>query len=341
MLTVLRQKYAPQLAELNEIMLNELARWRNRDIERLWSVTYTQLQRHGKQLRPLLSLMMADHLGGEPRTVVPAAASVEFYHMASLVLDDVQDHSEIRRGEPTVSATVSSSMAVNVALFVRSLSYHLVNRCTDHDPADRLRIHQELDHAATHLILGQSIDIGWHENWYESYRDFPYRKMVEGKSGALFGCAAAVGACASKADPGVVFAARDYGIAFGALYQMVDDYLDVFGDETVLRRPRFDDFREGKMTGPVICLLSALDDEGRGKDVDLVLARLTDRNPAAIGWDWLLELMDDYDVAGQLRKQMSECAARLAEPTVQPGRSSCSGNFAQLVELIVAPACRQ
>jgi len=340
MLAALRQEYAPHLAELDQIMLSELARWQSTDIERLWSLTHAQLQRHGKQLRPLLSLMMTEYLGGEPRAAIPAAASVEFYHMASLVLDDMQDHSEVRRGEPTISASASASTAVNVALFVRSLSYHLVNRCTDQDSAERLRIHQELDGAATHLILGQSIDIGWQENWYSSYRDFPYLRMIEGKSGALFGCAAAVGACASKADPAVISAARDYGTAFGVLYQMVDDYLDVFGDETVLRRPRFDDFREGKMTGPVISLLSALQDEGRGRDIDLVLAGLTGHDPAARDWGWLLGLMHEHDVAGKLRKDISERASRLAEPTIGPGRSSRAGNFAQLVELIVAPACR-
>lgn len=339
MLAALRQKYAPHLAELDQIMLEELTRWRSREIERFWSLTHTQLQRHGKQLRPVLSLMMTDHLGGDLRAVVPAAASVEFYHAASLVLDDVQDHSEIRHGEPTISARVGASTAVNVALFVRSLSYHMINRCAEQDSADRLRIHQELDHAATHLILGQSIDIGWHENWYRSYRDFPYLRMIEGKSGALFGCAAAVGACASKAYPEVISAARDYGTAFGVLYQMVDDYLDVFGDESVLRRPRFDDFREGKITAPVISLLSALRDQGREKDVDLVLARLADRHPAASDWEWLLRLMREQNVADMLRKQISERAAHLAEPVIGPGRRGDAGNFAQLIELITAPAC--
>jgi geranylgeranyl pyrophosphate synthase len=332
--------YAPHLAEVNQIMLSELARWRSTEIERLWSLTQAQLARRGKQLRPLLSLMMTDYLGGEARAVIPAAASVEFYHMASLVLDDVQDHSEIRRGEPTVNASAGPSTAVNVALFVRSLSYHLVNRGTEADSAQQLRIHQELDHAATLLILGQSIDIGWQENWYDSYRDFPYQKMIEGKSGALFGCAAAVGACVSRAGPEAIRAARDYGTAFGALYQLVDDYLDVFGDGTVLRRPKFDDFREGKMTAPVICLLGSLQDEVREKDVELVLAELTDGNPAPDS-ACLLDLMAKHDVAGKLRKQISGRASRLADPAIRSGRRSCAAGFGQLVELIVAPVCRE
>ena len=116
MLAALHARYATHLAELDRLMLDELARWRSADIDRLWTLTQAQIERHGKRLRPLLALTMAEYLGGDPRIAVRGAASVELYHTASLILDDVQDHSEIRRGEPTVSASVSASTAVNVAL---------------------------------------------------------------------------------------------------------------------------------------------------------------------------------------------------------------------------------
>jgi geranylgeranyl pyrophosphate synthase len=338
MLAALRRQYAPHLAELDQIMSRELARWRSADIEQLWSLTHAQLQRRGKQLRPLLSFMMADHLGGDPAAAIPAAAGVEFYHLASLILDDVQDHAEIRRGEPTVAASAGASTAVNMALFVRSLSYHVVHQGTAHDPAQRVLIHQELDHAATHLILGQSIDIGWHEKWYENYREFPYLRMIEGKSGALFGCAAAAGACAIKASLGDVDAARDYGVSFGVLYQMVDDYLDVFGEEGVLHRPQFEDFREGKMTAPVIRLLFALRDDGHQDEEALVLTGLAGRDPPAGGWGWLLELMRVHDIGGQMRKEISERASCLAESAVASGHDASAGCLAGLVKFIVAPA---
>ena len=338
MLAALRQQYAPHLAELDHVMSGELARWRNVDIERLWSLTDAQLQRRGKQLRPLLSFMMADYLGGEPASAIPAAASVEFYHMASLILDDVQDHAEVRRGEPTVNVSVGASTAVNMALFVRSLSYHVVHQATVQDAVQRLFIHQELDHAATHLILGQSIDIGWHEKWYESYREFPYLRMIEGKSGALFGCAAAAGACAVKASPGDVNAARDYGVSFGVLYQMVDDYLDAFGEVGVLHRPQFEDFREGKMTAPVIRLLSALHDDGHEEEEAHVLAGLAGRDPQAGGWGWLLELMRVHDIAGRMIKEISERASFLAESAVFSGHGASAGCLAGLVKFIAASA---
>jgi hypothetical protein len=107
----------------------------------------------------------------------------------------------------------------------------------------------------------------------------------------------------------------------------------------VLRRPRFDDFREGKMTGPVISLLSTLQDEGRCSDVDRVLSGLASHNTGAGSWGWLLELMHQHDVAGKLRKEISGRASRLAESAIGPLGSSPSANLAQLIELIAAPVC--
>jgi len=321
-------------------MLDELTRWRSGDVEQLWAVVHSLIKRHGKQLRPLLSLAVVDFFGGERDLITSPAASIEFYHLAALVLDDVQDNSEFRRGSPTVHASSTTSTAINVALFVRSLSYHMVHRYPGQDPDEKLRLHQELDGAATRLILGQSIDIGWHEGWYASYRDFPYAQMIAWKTGSLFGCAAAMGACVAGADLAAVSAARDYGTSFGTLYQLVDDYLDAFGDD-VAGRPAHEDFREGKMTGPVIRVLSALQEAGRRKDVDLVLGRLADRGSAAAGWGWLLALMHEHGVADQLRQELSDRAAELGRPSFGPADRGCADSLQQLVDLIVAPVFRR
>jgi geranylgeranyl pyrophosphate synthase len=337
MMRDLRKKYAPHLAKMESFMLDELARWRSDEVIRVWSVARAQIERHGKQLRPLLALAVADLLGGELDRVVAPAASVEFYHMAALILDDVQDNAEIRRGEPTVSVATTRSTAVNIALFMRSLSYHSINHCSSMSPAEKLILHRELDNAASHLILGQSVDVGWHEDWYESYLDFPYMRMIAGKSGSLFGCAAAMGACAASADSDTVSAARDYGTLFGVLYQMVDDYLDVFGDGTILRRPPYEDFREGKMTLPVLALLSALAQAGETESMGLVLSRLAARSRAAADWGWLLALMSEFAVAEQLRRELAGRASELASPSFGPAHGGSAESLGQLVSLIAAP----
>ena len=335
------QLYAQGLAQVAEIMFDELERWRNCEIEQICRAAQAQVQRRGKQLRPLLSLIVLDLLGGEQELVIAPAASVELCHLASLVLDDLQDNSELRRGAPTVHASSTASTAMNVALLLRSLSNHLIHRHPAQDETGMLRLHHELDCAATQLTMGQSVDIGWHEGWYTSFRRFPYLQMMEWKTGALFGCAAAMAACAAGAGLPTITAARGYGVSFGTFYQMINDYIDAFGEDTALRRPAHEDFREGKMTGPLIYLLSSLEDGGRERDIELILRRLADREAAADGWEWLLTLMDEHGVADRLRRELSDAADRLRRPSF--GLVTCGSADAldQLVDMILAPAFTQ
>ena len=95
------------------------------------------------------------------------------------------------------------------------------------------------------------------------------------------------------------------------------------------------------MTGPVLCLLAALQDAGCAEDTDLVLRSLADRGSPGRDWSWLLTLMSNYGVADTLRKQLSGRAAQLAQPPFAAGRPGRTGSLAQLVDVIVAPAFRE
>jgi geranylgeranyl pyrophosphate synthase len=332
------ERHGLRLAQIHKLMIEELVRWRSCEIEELWRVAHSQVQQRGKYLRPLLSLAIVDFFGGEHDLIINPAASVELYHMAALVLDDVQDNSEVRRGVPTVRSDSTASAAINVALFLRSVSYQLVHSYPGLSATSKLQLHRELDLAATWLISGQGIDVGWNEGWYASYREFPYNKMVEWKTGSLFGCAASMAACTCGADPPLITAVRKFGASFGALYQMVNDYLDVFGDGDILRRPVHEDFREGKMTGPVIRLLARLEEVGRKDDMSLVLSRLADRNSVATDWRWLIELMHEYDVARDLRSELSYRAEHLRLPSFAAVSGRSTNSLREIVDMIVTPA---
>jgi geranylgeranyl pyrophosphate synthase len=307
----LPERYAEFLDAVGQVMLAELQHWAWPELGPLRRIVEGQVRQVGKRLRPVTALRFAELHGGEPHRVVAAAASVEFYHLAALVLDDVQDNSTVRRGVSAVHTASSVSTAINVAATIRSLSYHPIHRDHDLDTAAKQALHRELDEAATRLVLGQSIDIGWHEGWYGSYLDFPYERMLRAKTGSLFGCAAAMGARIGGAPESEVDAARRQGTALGALYQYVDDYLDVFGGNGVLRRPAYEDFRAGKMSGPVVHLLQALHAAGREPETASVLGRLADRSPAE-GWEWLLSLLREHEVEAAMKRELAERAGALA-----------------------------
>lgn len=327
-MTDLRGRYAEHLDRVGDLMLAELTEWAWDELGRLGAIIEDQVRRGGKRLRPLVAFVFAELHGADVDRVVAAATSVEFYHLAALVLDDVQDNSAVRRGARAVHTTSSVSTAINVAAAIRSLSYHPIHRAESLKPAEKLGLHRELDEAATRLVLGQSIDIGWHEGWYRSHLEFPYERMLRWKTGSLFGCASAMGALVGGAGPASIDSARDRGTELGLLFQLVDDYLDVFGDEDALLRPKFEDLRAGKLSGPVVYLLRALHPAGQE-----VVRRLAHRTS---GWEWLLTLLRESGIDRAMRDEVLAIADRLSAYSVDGSVVQPVG-VRDLVDLMVAP----
>jgi geranylgeranyl pyrophosphate synthase len=308
----LASRYAALLADIESLMLAELGHWPMAHLPELASIVESQIRHSGKRLRPMLALIVADGAGGELADVVAPAAAVEFYHVASLVLDDVQDNTRVRRGRPAVHVTAGIGTAINVAATVRSLSYHPIHRSGRHEPERKWRLHRELDSAATRLVLGQAVDIGWHAGWYKTFDDFPYEQMLRDKTGALFGCAAAMGAVSAGADDPAVASARAFGQEVGVLYHLVDDFADTFGRSSSPGRPRLDDLRAGKMSGPARQLLTALRASGRDPEARRVAAGLAnDHGPPPEDVAWLLDLMAELAVEATLRRDIEARADHL------------------------------
>ncbi|NES28115.1 polyprenyl synthetase family protein [Micromonospora terminaliae] len=321
------------LDAVEQMMLAELDRWDWGPVPELRRMVASQLTRGGKRLRPLLAWTVAEAYGRSWQDIVAPATSVELYHLASLVLDDVQDNSDVRRGRPALHTTAATSTAINVAAVTRSLSYHLIHRCDGPTPQQKLALHRELDTAATCLVMGQSIDIGWGAGWYGQPADFPYLSMVRWKTGSLFGCAAAMGAVIAGApDTDTV---RDFGLAFGSFYQGVDDYLDTFGDETVLGRPRLEDFRGGKLNAPLLRLLDVLTTAGDGETVKSIRDGLGDRDAS---WEWLLDLMHRHGIADALRRDLAQEATHLAAEHAANMPTGRSAGMARLIDTVMRRA---
>lgn len=295
-----RLHYAAHLKRVNDLMVAELAHSSWDAVPQLQALARKHLAREGKQLRPLLTLLFADLFDGDLARAYPAAAAIETYHTASLIVDDIQDNSEFRRGLPCVHVTTSTSTAMNLAGTVRALMYPILYRSPKLTQEEQLYIHQRIDEMAAVVPRGQSIDIGWHEGWYPDYQSFPYDQMIRWKSAAIFGCAAHLGAFLGKSNEADVRHAEDMGVELGVLFQMVDDYLDIFGDPVTMRRPLFNDFREGKVTYPVIALLDRLSAASDDTMVARMLESLAERNALRQDWRWLVQLMNEHDVPGGL-----------------------------------------
>jgi geranylgeranyl diphosphate synthase, type II len=199
----------------------------------------------GKRIRPVLALATAEALGRPPEEVLPLGAAIEMIHTYSLIHDDLpaMDDDELRRGKPTCHVAFGEDVAILAGdgLFAEALRLALEEQRGE--PANLIAALREIVTAAgTHgMVGGQFLDVGGAE-------ETDLRHLHELKTGALI--AASVGSVLAlegrDGPPTMPF--RRFAAELGVVFQIVDDILDVTGDEAELGKPRGSDERHGKAT---------------------------------------------------------------------------------------------
>jgi geranylgeranyl pyrophosphate synthase len=331
MSTGLHIHFADQLRGIDDRMRAgfEFWPWGHRD--RMRVLVERQLARKGKRLRSLFALLCGELLGGTPEKAQPLAAAVELYHAASLVLDDVQDNAVFRDRDQAVHVSENVSNAINLACIVRSFSHYPLHG-SDLTLAEKDGVRRRLDTMATLVPLGQSMDIGWHQGWYD-FRSVPYAELIRLKTGAPFACVAAGAAVTSGKDSGTHAGMERLGYRVGMLYQLVDDYNDMFlHDQAAVPS----DLQEGKFTRPVAILIGLLCADGREGVAERVASRL--RKPDGDGPQWILDLMTACSVAALLEEEIQDSAADIERDVaaLSSGGLDATGRMTEFVRSLAA-----
>ncbi len=235
---------------------------------RIPEVTAHLVDAGGKRLRPMLTLAAARLCGYDGPYHVHLAATVEFIHTATLLHDDVVDESGQRRGRPTANLLWDNTSSVLVGDYLFARSFQLMVE------TGSMRVLDILANAAATIAEGEVLQLTAASDLATT--EEIYLKIVRGKTAALFSAAMEVGGVIADQPEDVVKALFDYGDALGISFQIVDDLLDYGGSEAIGKNTG-DDFRERKLTMPVIRAIAAADDGerafwertiGKGKQVD-------------------------------------------------------------------------
>ncbi len=209
----------------------------------------------GKRVRPLLVLLVASAAGGDWGTALPAAAAVELIHNFSLIHDDIQDHSPLRRGRPTVWKVWGVPQAINAGDAMFTLGQEALLGLEAHLPAPiLLRAAHTLHGTCLALTQGQYLDLA-----YEARGDLTleaYWPMVSGKTAALLSTCTELGALAAGAEERVCAAYRRFGRDLGLAFQALDDLLGIWGDAALTGKSAVSDLVAGKKSLPVLYALS-------------------------------------------------------------------------------------
>ncbi|MFJ9870518.1 polyprenyl synthetase family protein [Streptomyces sp. NPDC101165] len=209
----------------------------------------------GKGVRQALAVLGARAAGADGRAGVPAAVAVELVHAFSLLHDDIMDGDATRRRRPAVWKAYGTGPAVLAGDALFALAVETLAAEPGGPGAVRL-----LSTALADLVRGQADDLLFAARPFggpERVTPEEYRAMAEHKTGALLGCAAALGATLGGAPEPVVTALDRVGRHLGVAFQLVDDVLGIWGDPAVTGKPAGGDLRERKKTFPVLAALDS------------------------------------------------------------------------------------
>lgn len=220
-----------------------------------WEGESVNPEARGKRIRPLLVLLTASAVGGDWHRALPAAAAVELVHNFSLIHDDIQDQSPLRRGRVTLWKRWGIAQAINAGDSMFALAFiaisHLAQTLSSEIALNASLVLQE---ACLALTQGQYLDLA-----YETHGDLTldaYWPMVAGKTGALLSACTYLGAFTAWAEAPVCEAYRRFGRSLGLAFQARDDLLGIWGDATLTGKSSQSDLISGKKSLPVLFGLS-------------------------------------------------------------------------------------
>ena len=228
------------MGAVNRIILDKTVS----DVEMIPELAHHLIDSGGKRLRPMLTLATAKLADYKGEGHIRLAATVEFMHTATLLHDDVVDDSDFRRGRKAARLLWGNEASVLVGDFLLGHAFRMM---VDVGSLPALKI---LSNAAAVIAEGEVMQLAAAKDLTTT--EDAYLAIIDAKTAALFSAAAEVGAAIAERPVAEQAALRSYGKSLGIAFQLVDDALDYSGDSAKLGKAVGDDFREGKITLPVI-----------------------------------------------------------------------------------------
>ncbi len=291
---------------------------------RIPEVTAHLVEAGGKRLRPLLTLAAANLCGYQGTHHQLLAATVEFIHTATLLHDDVVDESDKRRGRPTANLLWDNKSSVLVGDYLFSRSFQLMVE------TGNMKALGILANASAVIAEGEVLQLSAAQDLSTS--EEIYLQVVRGKTAALFAAACEVGAVIADAPSTHAKALFAYGDALGIAFQIVDDLLDFGGASTTLGKNIGDDFRERKLTLPIILAVAKAD----ANELDFWRRTIEKGDQGADDLAQAMRLMDKHGTLEDTRKKALGWAEEARKALVPLPESELKTVLADLAGYVVS-----
>lgn len=298
----------PSLDALTNLVAEDIAAVNQLILDRMQSpvALIPQLAGHliaagGKRLRPLITLAAAKLCEYPGTRHHKLAACVEFIHTATLLHDDVVDDSDLRRGLPSANAAFGNKPSVLVGDFLFSRAFQLMVE------DGSLRVLAILSEASAVISEGEVHQLVTANDL--STDEAAYLQVIEAKTAVLFAAAAEIGAVVADRPDNEAASLREFGTALGVAFQLIDDALDYSAAQAALGKTVGDDFREGKLTLPVILAYARGTEEERAfwrrtiEDLDQTEADLATAQTLMVKYNTIRETVERARAVGDRAAQ--------------------------------------
>ena len=225
--------------------------------------------RGGKRLRPAMCLLASEAVGGDEKKALVAAAAIEMFHNFTLIHDDIEDASLMRRGKPCLHIEYGMPLALNAGDGLFMMVWKAALQAGE-APEENLATQKMLLGAFTKVLEGQAVELGWHRSGKWDVTKEEYLGMAGGKTGALIEASCRAGAFLGGGAQEEIDALAKFGMGVGIAFQIQDDVLNIIGDEKKYRKEIGGDIVEGKRTLIVMGALEALETSKRKRLLKLL-----------------------------------------------------------------------
>ncbi|MFH1306742.1 MAG: polyprenyl synthetase family protein [Candidatus Micrarchaeota archaeon] len=245
----------------------------------VYGLIHEFLSRGGKRFRPLLCLACSRMVGGKDSDSLTAAAAIELFHNFTLIHDDIEDSSEMRRAKPCLHISHGIPLALNAG---DGLFMMVWKAALEINSPRSLQAQKILLSSFTSVLEGQALELSWHHNNNWNITKDDYMQMVGGKTASLISASCNVGALLGGGTPEQCSSLATYGYKIGLAFQVQDDLLNLIGEEKKYKKEIGGDIREGKRTLMVLDCIPKLSPSDAKKMKKILSA--PKNSPSQINW---------------------------------------------------------
>jgi len=295
-------------SEVDDLILSQLLPESSpiREVDLLYKMMRDYPSRQAKGMRPFLCVTTCKAAGGTEGDAILTAACIELFQNWILIHDDIEDGSELRRGEPSLHKRYPEGLALNAgdALHARMWEALLRNK-RSLGTEKTIAVLDEFSQMVNQTTEGQHMELGWvaAKRWDLSEEDY-YEMCTRKTSWYTIASPCRLGAIIAGCTPEVLSQLREFGMALGVAFQIQDDSLNLIGDEEKYGKAKSDDILEGKRT---LILLHLLEAAG-GSEKEKIISIMNKERDAKTSSDvsYVLSMVDRYDAIGYARKRAAE-----------------------------------